>query len=149
MSPTDIADMVVKFDNYLYDNRWISTKVQPGPADNQICDVRDRETATIADLMASRGVDWTKSDKASGSRKIGLELIRQRLQNTRTGEGPGIYFMQHCRAALTTLPVLPRDEDDMDDVDTEAADHVYDDVRYRVLAAANRYAQSVQVHNPR
>lgn len=38
--------------------------------------------------MASRGVLWTPSDKAAGSRKIGLELFRQRLQNTRTGLVP-------------------------------------------------------------
>ena len=43
----------------------------------------------------------------------------------------------------------PRDPDEMDDVDTEAADHVYDDCRYRILASANRYAKSIDVHNPR
>ena len=149
MGPTELADLVAKYDNYLFTSGWVGSTVNPGPADNQINDVRDRETATIKDLMASRGVLWTPSDKAAGSRKIGLELFRQRLQNTRTGAGPGIYFMEHCRAALGTLPVLPRDEDDMDDVDTDAADHVYDDCRYRILASSNRYAKTLDVHTPR
>ena len=56
------------------------------------------------------------------------------------GEGPGIYFMSHCQGVLSTLPVLPRDDDDLDDVDTEAEDHPYDGVRYRCLASANRLA---------
>ena len=149
MAPTEISDLIVRYSDYLYQNKWINTPVAPGPADNQIRDVRDRETATIADLMSERGVEWTASDKAAGSRKIGLELFRQRLHNSRTGEGPGIYFMEHCKAAIATLPTLPRDPDDMDDVDTEAADHVYDDCRYRILASANRYAKSIDVHTPR
>jgi hypothetical protein len=40
--------------------------------------------------------------------------------------------MDICKATLSTLPVLPRDLKDLDDVDTEAEDHAYDDVRYRV-----------------
>ena len=149
MSPTDLADHIVKYDKHLYDSKWINCPVQPGPADNQIRDVRDRETATIADLMESRGVVWTASDKSAGSRKIGLELFRQRLQNSKTGEGPGIFFMSHCRAALETLTTLPRDPDDMDDVDTDAEDHVYDDCRYRILAGSNRCATSIPVAHPR
>lgn len=149
MSPTDLADHIVKYDKHLYDSKWINCPVQPGPADNQIRDVRDRETATIADLMESRGVVWTASDKSAGSRKIGLELFRQRLQNSKTGEGPGIFFMSHCRAALETLTTLPRDPDDMDDVDTDAEDHVYDDCRYRILAGSNRCTTSIPVAYPR
>jgi hypothetical protein len=42
--------------------------------------------------------------------------------------------MDCCKATFATLPVLPRDEKDPDDVDTTAEDHVYDDIRYRVLA---------------
>jgi hypothetical protein len=52
--------------------------------------------------------------------------------------------MDNCRASIAILPTLPRDEDDPDDVDTDAEDHPYDMVRYRVLKGANRLAKFVK-----
>lgn len=109
--------------------------VKAGPADNQIRNVVQKGIPTIADTFAQHGIYWTKSDKSSGSRIIGLQLVRDRLKNSVNGEKPGLYFMDHCRAALALLPVLPRDEKNTEDVDTKAEDHLYDEVRYRVLAA--------------
>src|SRR5690606_12891623 len=114
-----------------------------GPADNQISNVTESDTATIETKMASKGVRWTKSDKAPGTRKIGLELIRERLEAAKYQEDPAIYFMENCVASITTIPVLPRDEDDMEDVDTDTEDHPYDMVRYRVLKASNRTATTI------
>jgi hypothetical protein len=113
---------------------WHSGEVVPGPADNQISNVNDEESQSIESIMAKEGVRWTRSDKSAGSRKNGLELVRQALENSITGDGPGLYFMDHCAGAIGTLPSLPRDEDDMDDVDTDAEDHPYDGVRYMCLA---------------
>jgi len=39
-----------------------------------------------------------------------------------------------CRQFIRTVPVLPRDEIDMDDVDTAAEDHVGDETPYRLLS---------------
>jgi hypothetical protein len=98
--------------------------------------------------MADWGVRWTLSDKSNGSRINGFELVRGRFTAARTGEGPAIYFMDNCRASISTLPVLPRNPDIPDDVDTEAEDHVFDDVRYRVLAGSNRIATKINVTYP-
>jgi hypothetical protein len=98
--------------------------------------------------MADEGVRWTLSDKSPGSRINGLELVRERLKAAKLGEGPGLWIMENCRAVISTLPVLPRDPDNPDDVDTEAEDHIYDEVRYRVLAASNRIATHVNVSYP-
>jgi hypothetical protein len=38
-----------------------------------------------------------------------------------------------CRHFIRTVPVLPRDEDKPDDVDTDAEDHVADEVRYACM----------------
>jgi hypothetical protein len=65
-----------------------------------------------------------------------------------TGDGPGIYFMRHCKAAIGTLPTLPRDEDDMDDVDTTAEDHPYDGIRYRCLKSKIAIAAEFEVSMP-
>lgn len=149
MSPTDLAKEIKRLEHKLKMDYWIQDPVFAGPADNQIRNVNSVETETIEYLMLKQGVSWTASDKSQGSRKIGLELVRQRLANTKTGEGPGLYFMSNCKAALTTLPVLPRDDDNPDDVDTDAEDHVFDEVKYRVLASNYRYASNLNVNMPR
>jgi hypothetical protein len=56
--------------------------------------------------------------------------------------------MRHCKAAIGTLPTLPRDEDDMDDVDTTAEDHPYDGIRYRCLKSKIAIAAEFEVSMP-
>lgn len=136
--PARVAEEIVVIEKRLKELGWINSFVQPGPADNQIHDVRDVNTPTIADEFRKFGIIWGRSDKSKGSRKIGLELTRQMVDNAKTGERPGLYVMQNCKAALKLLPTVPRDEDDPDDVDTDSPDHIYDDTRYRVLSSTFR-----------
>lgn len=135
MAPRDVGKGVIERESSLISGKWIAN-VKPGPADNQISAVSQPGTPTIADEMASAGVRWQASDKAPGTRKIGLELLRSRLREAGKDhpENPAIYFMDHCRSAIAQLPVLPRDTRNPDDVDTSAEDHMYDAIRYRVLA---------------
>lgn len=142
-----IAELIRDYEISLLDEGWIEQQPWPGPADNQIRDVREIDVDTIEKKMSDRGVRWIESDKASGSRKVGLQLIRDRLEAAKDGrEGDArLYFMENCRASISTLPTLPRDDDDPDDVDTDAEDHPYDMVRYRVLKGANRLARAINV----
>lgn len=149
MSGPDVARGVLARDEKLLADGWIETTPEPGPADNQIRDVREKDVDTIAKKMEDEGVFWLHSDKSPGSRKNGLQLVRDRLQSSATGIGPGLYFMDNCKATLATLPVLPRDEDDLDDVDTDSEDHIYDAVRYRVLHGNNRYATKLNIKHVR
>lgn len=134
LSAKNIAITIKLTEEKLRAEKWIAGKVYAGPADNQIGNVIESDTPTIKTQMASHGVMWTDSDKGPGTRKIGLQLMRDRCEASKTGEGPGFYVMTHCRAALALLPVLPRDEKDPDDVDTTSEDHPWDDTRYRILA---------------
>lgn len=143
LSAADVAKGIKRVEEELRNGGWISTTPSPGPADNQIFEVREKESDTIAKKMQDQGITWNRSDKSAGSRKNGLQLVRDRLEASIRNEGPGLYFMDHLTASKATLPVIPRDEDDPDDVDTSAEDHVYDDVRYRVLAGNNRYAEII------
>lgn len=117
--------------------KWVAATPRPGPADNSISDVSQPGTPTIAKEMESEGIRWTESDKAPGTRKIGLELIRVRMAESakERPEKPALYVMDHCINAIAHWPVLPRDKDKPDDVDTESEDHDYDSMRYRVLKA--------------
>ncbi len=40
-----------------------------------------------------------------------------------------------CRDFIRTVPPLSREPKDLDDVDSDAEDHIADEMRYRVLAA--------------
>jgi hypothetical protein len=104
----------------------------PGPADTAIYSVDDGHC--IADRMASEGVYWTPAHRDAGSRHNGWELLRERLKNVAKPDGPRLFVFNHCRQFVRTVPALPRDEVDMDDVDSRAEDHVGDETRYRLLA---------------
>jgi hypothetical protein len=143
-SPTEVAEAVKMKEIELMENGWIKTQPKPGPADNQIRNVTDTDTETIEIKMAKKGIRWEKSDKAKGARKVGLELMRDRMGSAKQGrEEPHIYFMDNCKASINTIPVLPRDEDDPEDVDTGAEDHPYDMARYRCLKSSNRAATKI------
>ena len=109
-------------------------RVQPGPADNSVFDAENG--VCIADDMAKLGVRWERSDKSPGSRRTGWEALRKRLKAglQHPMEDPGLFVFNNCRHFMRTVPTLPRDSKKLDDVDTDAEDHVGDEVRYRCLA---------------
>lgn len=148
MSPSAVARGIVQRESELLAEGWIQKLPYAGPADGQIYGKPRTDQESIAEVMQDLEVHWEKADKSPGSRINGLQLVRDRLERSANYEGSGLYFMRHCAAALATLPVLPRDTNNPDDVDTEAEDHVYDDVRYRCLAAAPRDAENLNVHLP-
>lgn len=154
MGAPDVARGILSREATLLDGKWIHRAPRPGPADNAIRNVVEKESESIEVKMLKEKVRWESSDKKPGSRKNGLQLLRDRLEASlkhSKGEekpGPGIYFFDTCMASLSTLPVLPRDPKDLDDVDTDAEDHIYDDVRYRVLAGNFRGPTSLQVKHP-
>lgn len=122
------------------EEKWgLKGRVKPGVADAAIFD--DYEPGrSVAGDMQKQGVLWLPSDKTSGSRKQGWQQMRQYLKDALPPEGggmrerPGLFICQGCEHFLRTVPVLPRDDKDLDDVHTEAEDHVADEARYRLRA---------------
>lgn len=123
----------------------IHGRVHPGPADGSIFDVQNGNSIAVDMQKPVRiggkqypGVQWGRADKSSGSRIHGWEKLRTFLENAKpnkTGvrEHPGFFVFNTCKDCIDLLPVLPRDEVHTDDVDTEAEDHIGDEVRYRIL----------------
>jgi len=146
LSAVEVAKRIVKKEKALKSEQWIKRAVQAGPADNQIRNVTESDVETIESKMESVGIRWTKSDKSAGSRIVGLQLFRDRLQASVLGEGPGVYFTRNCSACIEILPALPRDKDTPDDVDTEAEDHLYDALRYRILRGNNKFATTIKTN---
>lgn len=114
----------------------ISHVVDGGIADAAIFNVENR--MCIATDMEEEGIYWDPADKKPGSRKQGWETMRQALQNAHPNkdgtprEYPGLFVFDTCLDFIRTVPSLPRDDDDLDDVDTDAEDHVADETRYFV-----------------
>jgi hypothetical protein len=79
----------------------------------------------IAEEMRKRGVNWTAADN---KRVAGWQQMKQRMQ----GEDnvPMLYVFDTCTDFIRTLPVLPRDEADWEDIDTSSEDHCADEARY-------------------
>lgn len=125
LSAREVARRIKEAEEELQRGGWIQGAPSPGPADGQIYAVNEDESGSIAQLMAAEGVEWYAADKSKGTRKNGLEMVRVALENTNQGEGPGLYIMDNCESFLETVPTIPRDEDDPDDVDTTAEDHCF------------------------
>lgn len=146
LSASDIAKGIREREKTMIEAGWITKRPAPGPADNQISNVTERDTDTIAKKMEDNGITWERSDKSKGTRNQGLQVMRDRLEASLRGEGPGLLFMANCVASISTIPMLPRDADDPDDVDTDAEDHPYDMVRYRLLKGNTRTAKIIRVN---
>jgi hypothetical protein len=58
-------------------------------------------------------------------------------------ELPGLFVFNTCEQFIRTVPVLPRDEKDLDDVNTEAEDHVADECRYFIRGVKQVASQGV------
>ncbi len=159
-TPHEIATGIVQAELDMgYRNRK-ETRVRAGPADSSIWD--DSGGPSIATQMLKQvridgrpyaGVSWVRADKTAGSRKNGWEEIRQRLKNAKKPDGgvrekPGIFIFNTCVSFIATVPVLPRDAKDPDDVDTDAEDHIADETRYRVKTPKRivRYGRTRGTH---
>ena len=59
------------------------------------------------------------------------------MRLSRTSNPSPRFVGDECPQFLRTVLSLPRDEKDMDDVDTDAEDHIGDEVRYRIRAVGN------------
>jgi hypothetical protein len=119
-------------------------RVVPGPADDPIFTVTNGQS--MAADMEKVGVRWEHPSKGPGSRVAGWLKIRELLEASlqQPIEAPGLFVFATCRHLIRTLPVLPRDETNADDVDTEAEDHAPDALRLRVLLPV-RQATGLQI----
>lgn len=138
----------------------IHNRVRPGPADNSIWDV-ENGNSIAADMARNvklkngsihKGITWTRSNKSPGSRKAGWLRCRAMLKDALPvwvpgadklpvripRERPGMFAFTSCHMFAELFPNLPRSEDDPDDVDTDAEDHIGDETRYRVLSILER-----------
>jgi len=125
------ARKIVNIDKQLNNGRGI----MPGPADNAI--FTKEQGPSIAELMSQESCFWTESNKKPGSRVNGLAVINQMISEACKDmpEKPCLYVFNTCVNTIDQIPHLVVDEDNVEDVDTEQDDHIYDVLRYLSLDA--------------
>lgn len=82
--------------------------------------------ASIGELMEREGVFW---DKADNTRLAGKAQLHNRLAFDAQGI-PMFYVFSTCKHFIRTVPALVYSQVDVEDVDTEGEDHIYDECRY-------------------
>lgn len=143
MLPTDIGKGIAEREAQLKQGILKNThKIYPGPADTEIWNA-DKGVA-VADEIAKHGITFEEANKAPGSRVNGWQRMRGMLTAAYESprENPGLYVFETCRDWIRTVPGLPRDERKIDDVDTDAEDHIADETRYRVLHVRHTFKES-------
>lgn len=99
-------------------------------------------TESIGDLMSRERVHFDKGDHARISGKMQLH---HRLAMS---DGiPMLYVFSTCKHFIRTVPALVYDETNVEDINTEGEDHIYDQCRY--VCMANPIAAPVRKEQPK
>ena len=83
-------------------------------------------TESIGSLFERERVYFEKGDNARISGKM---QIHHRLAFDENGV-PLLYVFDTCKHFIRTIPALVYDESDVEDIDTDTEDHIYDQLRY-------------------
>ena len=82
-----------------------------------------------AQIMNRMGCNWQPSQKGAGSRVAGWGLVHSALQKKLPDGKPALIIFRSCTNLIRTLPVMPKDKHNPDDVDTTCDDHAGDALR--------------------
>lgn len=103
---------------------------------------------SIGDLMERERVYF---DKGDNTRIDGKMQVHHRLAFDDEGI-PMLYVFNTCRHFIRTVPNLVYDEKDVEDINTDGEDHIYDELRYvcmeNPIAPRKKKAPPLVVYNP-
>lgn len=103
---------------------------------------------SIAALMGREGVFFDKGDNARISGKM-----QYHFRLAFDEEGRSMYYVfKNCKDYIRTIPNLVYSEKDVEDIDTDGEDHIYDESRYAIMqnaiAPRRNVMQDYQLENP-
>ena len=115
--------------------------IRYGVMDSSVWAKRGDVGPGIVETMWRNGVQWRPSDRSPGSRKNSKLEVHRRLglqeivlPDGKTEMKPRLKISAHCVNLIRTLPQLPLDPNEPEDVDTTAEDHAYDALRYGCMS---------------
>ena len=163
-SPACCLWFAIDFDNYLYVYRELYTQkvtadifarqvlqqeygeyMKYGVLDSSTWAKRGDVGPSIAETMIQEGCKWRPSDRSPRSRINGKLEVHKRLYVDPDIQYPGMFIFSNCTNLIRTLPLLPTDKNNPEDVDTHAEDHAYDALRYACMSRA-LHPRSLQTH---
>ena len=154
-SPACVLWFAIDFDNNLWVYRELYTKkvvadifarqvldmergeyIRYGILDSSTWARRGDVGPSIAETMITAGCRWRPSDRSPRSRINGkLELHKRFSVRDRGDEKkPSLFIFDNCINLVRTLPLLPCDKNNPEDVDTHTEDHAYDALRYGCMS---------------
>lgn len=98
-------------------------------ADPAIWDDRYGSDASPAKIMEKFGIYF---EKGKHDRLAGKMQIHYRLEFDDNGY-PGMYIFKNCKDFIRTIPTIVYDEHNVEDIDTDCEDHIYDETRYFLM----------------
>jgi hypothetical protein len=110
---------------------------------------RAEKLPSIAETMAEEGIYWDRqiSIDAKKSRIQGKHQLHERFRVDADGL-PHFFIFSSCAHWWRTVPVIPLDQLNPEDVDTEAEDHAYDETRYMLSARPFKSSQPTTKPKP-
>ena len=152
-SPACCLWIAVDFDNNLFVYRELYTKkvtadlfarkvleaeqgeyIRYGVLDSSTWARRGDIGPSIAETMILEGCRWRPSDRSPRSRVAGKLEIHKRLRPDEETGYPSLFILDNCINLIRTLPMLPVDKNNPEDVNTHAEDHAYDALRYGCMS---------------
>jgi hypothetical protein len=79
---------------------------------------------STAEVFASLGLYLIAGD---ANRQLKIRAFRERLREPAEGEMPMLVVYRSCKQFIRTIPDLVMDENNIEDVDTDGEDHIYDE----------------------
>ena len=80
-------------------------------------------------------MSFVPCNKAPGSRMNSINIFRNKLIGAlERKDAPGIFWFSTCRHSIRTIPVLSRDKNNVEDIDTKEEDHLADCCFYFCLS---------------
>lgn len=120
---TEVARLINQYEN--------GERVLPKMADPAIWKGAGNQNTgqTVADMFAKEGILFTP---ANNDRIAGKQAWHDALSTAPDGL-PKLQVFENCTELIRTLPSLPYDKHRVEDVDTQAEDHLYDAGRYALI----------------
>jgi len=154
-SPACVLWFAIDFDNNLWIYRELYTQkvvadvfarkvlemehgeyIRYGVLDSSTWARRGDVGPSIAETMITAGCRWRPSDRSPRSRINGKLELHKRLSVRDKGDKkqPSLFVFDNCINLIRTLPLLPCDKNNPEDVDTHTEDHAYDALRYGCMS---------------
>lgn len=137
-SAIDVAEKILRMEEH--DER-IGYEYRMNLADPAIFS-QQGTNRSIGQMFRDKGVKWLEAWNAKGSRVNGAQEVIRLLAEDK------LKVFSTCKHWLRTVPSLPPDDMNPEDVDTDAEDHAFDCLRYGIMRRRRRTEEEQKSFDP-